>query len=371
MKRIRAKRRIDRLRTETRASGTNWGRWVYLGLVALLALWLLDTAFGQYIYLRAEGMVTQDKHVVAMSNIATVEAIHVEEGQQVSGGELLAKVTSFPIVQQIANLSTKLADIHARQLELKARRLVLHTILPVAKRRVEAMERLRSNEESAIARGLTDTRKLNELLQDEFASILDSERMQAEVGTIDGQLRDLESMATRLTQTLDQIDAAYEDGVIRSPVDGRVVNITASLGSVLSVDDSLMEVLTGEAYVLAYIKPGTLYSVHGGENVTLRYGLSKAQGRVEAILPFSAKLPNEFQRTFRPRERSQIARIELESDDRPPTYTKVEVVSASILWHELKSAVAGLFSSAGGAEQTAHHGRLGHRVAEQISDESR
>lgn len=342
MKRIRAKRRIDRLRTETRASSTNLGRWVYLGLVGWLVLWLLDTAFGHYVYLRAEGMITQDKHVVAISNIATVESLHVEEGQEVSKGEPLAKVTSFPIVQQIANLSTKLTDIRARQLELKARRSVLHTILPVAKKRVEAMERLRSNEESAISRGLTTTRKLNELLQDEFASVLDSEKMQAEVGTIDDQLSELEAMAARLSQSLDQIERAYEDGVIRSPVDGRVVNIKASLGSVVSVDDSLMEVLTGEPYVLAYIKPGTLYSIHGGETVTLRYGLSTVEGQVAAILPFSAKLPNEFQRTFRPQERSQIVRIELEQDNPPPTYTKVEVVSASILWHKLKSTIANL-----------------------------
>ncbi len=45
---------------------------------------------------------------------------------------------------------------------------------------------------------------------------------------------------------------------------------------------------------------------------------------------------------FRPQERSQIIRIELEDSAQPPTYTIVEVVSGSILWNKIKSFAAGL-----------------------------
>ncbi len=124
-------------------------------------------------------------------------------------------------------------------------------------------------------------------------------------------------------------------------MDGRIVNLTASRGSVVSGDSPLMEVLIGRPYVLAYVKPGALYTVNGGEIVALRYGLSTIRGRIAAILPFSAKLPSEFQRTFRPQERSQIIRIELEDSVQPPTYTKVEAVSGTILWNKLKSFAAG------------------------------
>jgi len=342
VQRIRAKSRFDHMRTEIRAGGTRMGRWIYLGLIVLLVLWLLDTAFGHYLYLRAEGLVTQDKHVIAISNIATVDSLYVEEGQDVSKDQSLAKITSFPIVQQIANLSTKLADIRSRQLELMARRSVLEKVTPLAEKRVEAMAQLLSTEESAIRRGLTTTSKLHELLQDEFDSILEYERMRAEVENIGKELRELETIAKRLTHTLDQIQHAYADGIVTAPVHGKIANLTASRGSVVSADNPLMEVLMGRPYVLAYVKPGALYNVNGGENVALRYGLSTIRGRIATILPFSAKVPNEFQRVFRPQERSQIIRIELEDSAHPPTYTKVEVVSGSILWNKLKSFAIGL-----------------------------
>ncbi len=342
MRRIRVKSRFDQMRTEIRAGGTRMGRWVYLGLIALLVLWLLDTAFGHYLYLRAEGLVTQDKHVIAISNIATVDSLYVEEGQEVHKDQPLAKITSFPIVQQIANLSTKLADINSRQLELKARRSVLNKVIPLAEKRVEAMAKLLSTQESAIRRGLTTTNQLHELLQDEFDSMLERERMRAEAGNITTELRELEAIAEQLTRTLEQIQNAYADGIVRAPVHGKVANLTASRGSVVSGDSPLMEVLMGRPYVLAYVKPGALYHVDGGENVALRYGLSSIRGRIAAILPFSTKVPNEFQRVFRPQERSQIIRIELEDSAQPPTYTKVEVVSGSILWNQIKSFAAGL-----------------------------
>jgi multidrug resistance efflux pump len=345
VKRIRRKRRFDNMRTEIRAGGSsNKGRWVYLGLIVLLALWLFDTAFGHYLYLRAEGLVTQDKHVIAISNIATVDSLYVEEGQDVSKDQPLAKITSFPIVQQIANLSTKLADIHSRQLDLKARRAVLNKVTPLAQRRVEEMAQLLSTQEAAIRRGLTTTSKIHELLQYEFDSILESESMQAEASNIDKELSELSLIAERLTRTLKQIQQVYADGVVHAPENGKIVNLKVSRGSVVSGDSPLMEVLIGHPYVLAYVKPGALYAINGGEAVGIRYGLSTVRGRISAILPFSAKLPSEFQRTFRPQERSQIIRIELEDSAQPPTYTKVEAVSGSILWNKLKSFAAGLSS---------------------------
>ena len=43
-------------------------------------------------------------------------------------------------------------------------------------------------------------------------------------------------------------------------------------------------------------------------------------------MPLSTRLPEEFQKTFRPRERSQIIRIDFDPGVRPPpTYTKVRI----------------------------------------------
>ncbi len=70
-----------------------------------------------------------------------------------------------------------------------------------------------------------------------------------------------------------------------------------------------------------------------GDAVSLRYGIETLSGRIEKVFPISAPLPKEFQRTFRPQERSQVIRISIDADSGqiPATFSKVNVVAAGLI----------------------------------------
>ena len=90
-------------------------RWVYLGSIVFLAVWLANFFFGDMLYLRSEGLVVGQPSVVAAEFPVTVRDLLVREGEHVKAGQVAAVVTSQEVLETIARLS---ADIAARQVRL-------------------------------------------------------------------------------------------------------------------------------------------------------------------------------------------------------------------------------------------------------------
>lgn len=328
MRRLRSRPRVHRLTTEQRfGRGIQWSRWIYIALLLALFGWIFDTLVGSYLYLDAEGLVTQERRSVAASNMATVDTVRIEEGQVVEARAPLVRIHSFEVLRQIASLSERLAKLEAEKARLVAASAVAERMLPVARQRTETIRELRENEDQALKRGLTSNRNLRELIKDEYEGRISYERMLAEQRSQRRERREIERLIGRLSATLEQLQTAYSDGMVRAPAAGRVANLTVNAGDVVKPGDALMDILTGRPYVLAYVQPGTLYQLHIGDAVRVQYGLSAVSGRISDILPLSSELPDEFQRTFRPRDRSQVIRIEFTEGPPPPTFTKVVIES--------------------------------------------
>lgn len=338
MNRIRRRPRIDRLETELRPRRKHsLGRWVYLGLLLALLAWLVDLFFGQYLYLRAEGIVTRQRFAVASPTVAQVEALFVKEGDAVKQGARLAEVSSLPVLQQIANLSSKIADVRTQLVALTSRRVLLQSLMPIAEKHAREWQLLRKEEERAIESGLTSSRRLHEFVRGTFDSRREQARMASVLGRLDEEEAALAAIAEDLGKTLERIRSGYSNGTLRAAVDGRVANLTATPGSVVVPGTPIMELLNGDAFVLAYLTPGSLHSSEVGDRIRVRYGVTSIIGEIEAVLPISAQLPEEFQRTFLPTERSQILHIRLPAGETPPVFTKVTVISTDWLWRGFKS----------------------------------
>ena len=81
---------------------------------------------------------------------------------------------------------------------------------------------------------------------------------------------------------------------------------------------------------MGYIEPGALYEIKLGQRIKIIYGFEVTYGQITKIQPVSSTLPSEFQRTFRPKDRSTVIRIDLDKDAHvPPTFTKVSVTSVN------------------------------------------
>jgi len=327
MRRLRKQARHDRLHTELRTNKGRMGRWIYLGLLGILLAWLLNLFFGDLLYLSAEGMVTRDRQVVSLGYPATVQDLRVRDGDQVRAGDLLATVDSIPVLQDLANLSARLAEFRARHQELVARRMVIRETLPVAREHAAAVNGLLSSRESALREGLTTNMSLHELFQADYANRKEVAELTAERDALDLEIDGLEEIIREFSASLERLRTRYDQGAVRAWRDGIVSDLRVSAGSSTGQGERLMDLLTGDSYVLAYIRPGALYEVRIGDPVQLHYGVVRMAGRISEVLPLSVQLPSEFQRAFQPQERSQIVRIDIEDGRVPPVFTKVVVKS--------------------------------------------
>jgi multidrug resistance efflux pump len=339
VKSLRKNKRVDNLQNEVRNTGHEIGRYVYISILVILFIWIADTFFGDYFIFRAEGLVLKERHTAAVGYTADVKEVFVVEGQRIKKGAPVVRVSSVQILEQITNLSIKLADLEAQQLELKSQSQINVKLLPYAQKRAGDMQKLRKIEEKAIKDGLASSRALSDMLEDEYNSLMQLEKLKTEKKTLQLQLDGITGIIYSLQYTLNEVEANYGKGLIKAPEDAIVSKVSVNPGSVIRTGDTMAQMLSGKSYILAYIQPGALYQVEEGKEVSIFYGVNDLEGTIDEIYPVSAQLPAEFQRNFRPRDRSQIVRIEITPDYGviPATYTKVRVVAAGKFWNWLES----------------------------------
>lgn len=327
MKRIRNKQRIDNLKTELRNQPERYGRWIYLTLLIGLFLWMFNMFFGHYIFFRADGIVTQEQIEIGVSYLADIVEMNVQEGDTVIPGQALAQLQSMQVLNQASNLSEKRIDVQIKISEKNSRIKVLKTIIPIAESRANGLSNLLQNEHKAINNGLTNNRNLSDLIQSEFQARLFLEQSRTEIKYLTHEENNLQRIDNDLMKVEQQLAKLFNKGIVMAPESGTIIQLSKK-GSVLREGEPLAELLVGKPYVLGYIEPGAFYEIKLGQRVKIIYGFEVTYGQITKILPTSSTLPSEFQRTFRPKDRSRVIRIDLDKEAHiPPTFTKVSVAS--------------------------------------------
>lgn len=329
MKRIKPRNRVDHIKTEVRIQKGSVGKWVYLTLLACMILWIFNIFFGRFFYLQANGLVMRDTQTVSLSYTAQFKNIDVRDGVAVKAGQKLGDVVSMGVIEQLSTLTIKISDIEAKIGTQQSRIELINATILMAKKRADDMLHLRKAQEGAVERGLISTQNMSELLQDEFESRVNYRRMLTELRSLQAEIDQLQSSKNNLSQIRQQTRDIYKDGQVEALEDGIVTNLLTANGSVIKAGDKILDILYGEAYVLAYIDPGALYTINQGDKVSILFGTEFIEGHVQIIYPLSKALPQEFQRSFRPLERSTVARINFDRLQRvPPLLTTVQVYAS-------------------------------------------
>jgi multidrug resistance efflux pump len=337
MKRIKPKQRVDQLKTEVRLQRGSIGKWIYLALLSCLIIWLFDIFFGRFFYLQANGMVVKDTQTISLSYTAQVKNIDVRDGVMVAQGQKLGDVVAMEVIEQLSTLNIKISDLNTRIGAHRSRIEVISSILPIAKSRADAMLKLRGDQEGAVKRGLTGTQNMSELLQDEFESRVNYREMMSERRALLADLEQLQQSRQNLLTLSQQTEEIYQGGQIKALQAGLVSNLQIANGSVIRPGETILDILYGEAYVLAYIDTDALYTIKENDEVSILFGTEFIEGQVQVIYPLSKALPQEFQRSFRPLERSTVARIRFaKGESVPPLMTTVQVYSSGSVMRWVK-----------------------------------
>lgn len=327
MRPLKNRQRPDNIPNEKRVMRSKTGRTIYLGLLFVFGLVVANYLFGDFLLLKADGLVLRDRNVIATPYVARIESVDIREGQDVDAGRVLLNLQSTDILERLADLSTKRAELVAKATDFKIRSANVAQLLPLAERRADqAISTIKQFDDLAAAKLVTSAR-YQEALKVSYEANRDRVSLKTQRNVLEEELESLDGALEDAADAISRVEALYADGTVRSPVSGSIGATIPSVGNVYRPGEPILSVYSGEPYVLAYLPRRYLFPISVGMNVHVTDGRQSATGVITEILPVTDTLPKEFQNTFKPSDRNQLAKIHLEGHKPFPLNQKVALSS--------------------------------------------
>jgi hypothetical protein len=330
MRTLKKRLRPDTIPNQTRRPGIGRGRLVYLGLLGAICALLGDHLLGPFLFLRAEGLVLRKRNVVAVTYVARVASVEVTEGQRVRPGQTILRLQSTEMLQRLADLSARRAELTAKATELKSRSATTSQLLPLALQREEQAAKVIRDFDAIAPGGFVSSVRYEEALRARYGAREASVQLQAQNQVLQEELTSLENARRDADAALADLRIHYGDGVVAAPAEGNIGETVPSAGNVYRPGEPILTVHAGEPYVLVYLSSRYLFAVHQGTGVCVSDGRTSAPAAVVEILPVADALPPEFQNTFKPRERGQLAKVHFDAAPQFPLHAKVEVTRRNL-----------------------------------------
>ena len=325
MRSLKKRPRSDNLANQKRSHSTSYGRYIYLSILIAIAVSLTNYMWGDLIMLRGDGLVLRDKVMLAASYTSRVEKVFVEEGQTVNKGQVLMHIESSEQLERLADLSTRQADLTQRAAEFKLRMQIANRLLPLARQREAQTTKLLNLVGDLQRKGNLTTSRYEEILKSSFDASSHLVRLTVDLDMLSEQIGTLEAAQKDAAAALAKLKAHYSDGMITASVSGTIGTEVPSPGAVYRTGDPILSIYSGEAYILMYLPRRYLFSIEPGMEVEVSNERTNVRGVIDSILPLSDALPKEFQNSFKPMQRNQLARIKLDDSAPFPVYEKVRI----------------------------------------------
>ena len=332
LRRINSRSRPDRLISpdRSRPARKSPARAVYLLLLMGLAFYLLIYFVEPYVFLQTGGIVTTERFTVALPYTSRVSNVFVSPGDKVYVGTPLLSFEAPDVLDIKAKLSGQKNTLLARDLQVAARLTTIERVKPVALQRRQRAEVTSTNLSSAKLRDLIPLSTRTEVGRELYEAKREDATLDAESESLSKEHTELRKALAEVEVASEEVRNTYGDGIARSPVDGFVSTRVPNVGSVTRVGDSMLDILHGNSFVLAWVPIGRLYRIELGMAVSISDGSHTKRGHIERIEPVADVLPPEFQNAFRPTDRQQIVRISYEQEpDGMTAFTALSKVEVS------------------------------------------
>src|SRR5436190_14713558 len=251
-----------------------------LGVMGAAGAYVLS---GDSVLLSADGIVTRQRVAVAAPwQDARLRDVYVRPGDKVEAGQKIATVESATMLRSLAELSAEKARISSRISQLNARKSVATTLMPLAEQNVTQTEGFLNALQKAGTNGLTVSKNLQEMTS---ASVQASERylsLKAEQSSLETEVDANKKALSQVSSAYDDLQSAYNNGVLYAPVSGYIGANVAIAGEVLNGGkDRIANIYTGPSFVLAYIPESYLFDVEEGQKVAVKARGQTVAGYIE------------------------------------------------------------------------------------------
>lgn len=329
MKRLKKRSRVDTATDPVpRRRRRNWDRTIYLGILIAFVAGLANYVAGDRLFLRADGLVLQDRSVIGATSLVRVRTVAVRPGQTVRRGDVLVQAESLDTVARLAELSMRQAELVERGARLRSELALARALHPRAEERLTEL-----NARAETLQALDTSRLVTAARKDESADALHRADMEAATFRarsegLASELDALDASRAQAAQAVLQLKQRYRDGIHRSAADGVVGDKVPAPGEVLSPGDPIVTIYWGAPYVLAYLPRRYIFEINVGQAVTIRAGNRTLPARIQSILPMSSAIPDEFRNAFQVRETRQLARIALDPGVSLPATSAVRITQS-------------------------------------------
>jgi multidrug resistance efflux pump len=305
-------------------------RWFYISGLLSLFSWIGSLMIGGWVYIHSEGLVVGDPAAVAPEYTVTVRQVLVEEGQSIKRGDVVAKISSTRITEVGARLTVSAASLTAKLAEIGTRAQMLSGLLASAELRERVATEGANQLGASAERGTTPVIVRTTAVDQMFRGKQDLASLQAEKQALAEQIAMVVEASRQTDMALLDLQASFDSGNMRAPIDGVVSVIRVGPGAVVREGEPLIELVGEHRYVLAFFPIDRLYNLRVGDKVKVDAGGGMVNGAlvgtIAKISSIAGALPKEFQKTLAPVERQQLVRIEFDKNQQlPPYFAKVIV----------------------------------------------
>lgn len=303
-------------------------RWTYLVAIASMLIWIISSVAGGYAYKSADGLVVGDAGVVSPEYTVTILTLEVANGDRVTAGDIVARVSSTRVAETVAALSMQASTLVSRMAEINSKAEIMDQLVGSAEVRDKVVtssnERLQGSKERGYLPALTE----NAVADQVFKGKQELAVLKAERSSLSDTIAQVIAASRFTDQALKDILTLFDAGKMKAPMTGFISGIEAGIGSVINPGQNVLEMVGEQRYVLAYVPVSRLYSLKQDAPVTIEVGWGNwRRGRISRIEPIAARLPKEFQKTLSPVDRQQLVRVDFDNGETAPLpyFTKVTI----------------------------------------------
>jgi multidrug resistance efflux pump len=315
------------LGSRLRASKVAWKRLVYLGALTALVAVGVNYAIHSFVLAGADGLVLRQRIAVAVPYDARIRRVFVRPGDPIAVGDRIALVESVSINRSLAELSAERARLGSRIAGLEARKLMVASLLPYAEANAKQTQLFLDQLNGFGRDGVATNRYVQEMTTANFTAAERLASLRAENVSTSEEILQNRTALDEMSSAYQSLKDIYNDGVLVAAASGNVGSSVAPEGEVLVPGNSVLQVFSGEAFVLAYISDNFLVDLTEGQRVMVKGGGRSIASRIEKIFPMTDALPPEFQKPVRARDRAQVVRIALPVGESFAVEQKVHVTA--------------------------------------------
>jgi multidrug resistance efflux pump len=214
-------------------------KWIYLLALLSFLAWLGNSFAGGYIYPRGEGMVIGEPAVVAAEFNATIREVLVKEGQVVSKGEVVVRITSQYMAESRARLTSESVQRSAKLAEMQIRSEVIDATLGSAEVREEAASEGKARLDTLYDKGYLGVMARTAAADQAYRGKQDAETLRVEQRALGDQVRRLFSASAEADLALSDSLALFDNGQMLAPIKGSVSAVLVNIGAVVRAGDPM------------------------------------------------------------------------------------------------------------------------------------